>query len=320
MASFMILDDNDYSDSYLVKIKMEMKDSKSEYAYYIMTNLEFSIENISSSAINLGLSLDIIKKYSMKMDILLRTKDDDILNIYKQLNEFEEEQKIITWVFPDIIYQKDNIEHVDEDEIERLISESKKKKYFLQIKPISFDGCENVSFLFKFTELSSKKKKKKIKNEELFRPQCDKNLILFDLLNLNYVRTIIVNEKSGMRNLRNVEDEEEQDVLIENKNNIYKKGKNKKNLIYDEEEDDDDYDNFDKKNNNLLTKEKVIELQANNYIEIRNFVFDLPMYGSDVALEKFRPNGDRYSASKITESLIEIIFDLKTLLFSYINC
>jgi hypothetical protein len=47
-------------------------------------------------------------------------------------------------------------------------------------------------------------------------------------------------------------------------------------------------------------------LQANNYLEIRNFVFDLPVYGSDVALEKFRPNGDKYSASKITESLIKI--------------
>ena len=305
MASFLILDDNDYSDSYLVKIKMEMKDSKSEYAYYIMTNLEFSIENISSSALNLGLTLDIIKKYSMKMDILLRTKDDEVLNIYNNLNKFEEEQRIITWVFPDNIYPKDNIGHVNEDEIERLVSESKKKKYFLQIKPISFDGYENVSFFFKFTEISSKKKKKIIKNEELFRQNCDKNLIMFDLLNLNYVRTIIVNEKSGLRNLRNIEDEEEKDILMENKNNINKKGKNKKNVIYDEEEDDEDYD-FDKKNNNLLTKEKVIELQANNYIEIRNFVFDLPVYGSDVALEKFRPNGDRYSASKITESLIKI--------------
>ena len=305
LAYFMILDDNDYSDSYLVKIKMEMKDAKSEYAYYIMTNLEFGIENISSSALNLGLTLDIIKKYSMKMDILLRTKDDEVLNIYKNLNEFEEEQRIITWVFPNNIYQKDNIGDVNEDEIERLVSESKKKKYFLQIKPISFDEYENVSFFFKFTEISSKKKNKKIKNEELFRPKCDKNLIMFDLLNLNYVRTIIVDEKSGLRNLRNIEDEEEQDILIENKNNINKKGKSKKNIIYDEEEDDEDYD-FDKKNNNLLTKEKVIELQANNYIEIRNFVFELPMYGSDVALEKFRPNGDRYSASKITESLIKI--------------
>ena len=45
---------------------------------------------------------------------------------------------------------------------------------------------------------------------------------MFDLLNLNYVRTIIVNEKSGLRNLRNIEDEEEKDILMENKNNINK--------------------------------------------------------------------------------------------------
>ena len=161
-----------------------------------------------------------------------------------------------------------------------------------------------LHFYSNLLNLAQKKKKKKIKNEELFRPQCDKKLILFDLLNLNYVRNIIVNEKSGMKNLRNIEDEEEQDILMENKKNIHKKGKNKKNLIYDEDDDEDD--DFEKINNNLLTKEKVIELQANNYLEIRNFVFDLPIYGSDVALEKFRPNGDRYSASKITESLIKI--------------
>jgi len=128
---------------------------------------------------------------------------------------------------------------------------------------------------------------------------------MFDLLHLNYVRTIIVKEKTGLRNLRNFEDEEEQDILIENKKNIHRKSKSKKNMINYEEEDDEDFD-YDKKNINLLTKEKVIELQANNYLEIRNFVFDLPIYGSDVALEKFRPNGDRYSASKITESLIKI--------------
>ena len=34
-STFMFLDDNDYSDSYLVKIKMETKESKSEYAYYV---------------------------------------------------------------------------------------------------------------------------------------------------------------------------------------------------------------------------------------------------------------------------------------------
>ena len=69
---------------------------------------------------------------------------------------------------------------------------------------------------------------------------------------------------------------------------------------------EEDSDEDSEKNNIILTKEKILELQAHNYIEIRNFIFSLPLYGSDVSLEKFRPTGDRYSASKITESLIKI--------------
>jgi len=45
---------------------------------------------------------------------------------------------------------------------------------------------------------------------------------------------------------------------------------------------------------------------VHNYIDIKNFIFSLPMYGGDVNLEKFRPTGDKYSASKIHESLIKI--------------
>jgi hypothetical protein len=41
-------------------------------------------------------------------------------------------------------------------------------------------------------------------------------------------------------------------------------------------------------------------------MEIKNFIFSLPMYGGDVNLEKFRPTGDKYSASKIHESLLKI--------------
>ena len=109
MASFKIIDDNDYSDSFLVKIKMDNKQSKSEYAYSIITNPDFVIENISSSAINLGLFLDLLKKYVVKMDVLIRTHDDKKLNLFEKFNEYEEEAKTITWVFPDIIYPKNNI-------------------------------------------------------------------------------------------------------------------------------------------------------------------------------------------------------------------
>ena len=302
-ASFTILDDNDYSDSFLVKTKLENKQSKSEYAYYVVTNTEFTIENISSSAINLRLFLDLLKKYVVKMDILVRTENDKNLNLYEKFNEYEEEPKEVTWVFPDIIYPKDNIQQKKDDEIEELIEKSYKKKFNLQIKPINFNGNENIGFIFKFTEISIKKNKKKINNIN-YIPKCNQNLIMFDLLNLRYFRTLLVENKSGLRNYRNPEYENEK-INIENNKSELKKNtkKNKKSLAIEEE---DDYsDNFEK-NMILLTKEKILELQVYNYLEIKNFIFSLPLYGSDVVLERFRPNGDKYSASKITESLIKI--------------
>ena len=52
------------------------------------------------------------------MDKLLRTDDDRSLNIFENYNEYEEEAKEITWVFPHIIYPKDNKKQPKEDEIE----------------------------------------------------------------------------------------------------------------------------------------------------------------------------------------------------------
>ena len=57
---------------------------------------------------------------------------------------------------------------------------------------------------------------------------------------------------------------------------------------------------------NILTREKILELQIHNYIEIKNFIFSLPIYGTDVSLERFTPNGSKYAASKLPESLIKI--------------
>ena len=303
-ASFTILDDKDYSDSFLVKTKLETKESKSEYAYYVLTNTEFIIENISSSAINLELYLDLLKKYVVKMDILIRTENDKNLNLSEKYNEYEEESKVVTWVFPSIIYPKDNIQQNKDDEIEELIEKSYKKKYNLQIKPIKFNGTENIAFVFKFTEITLKKSKKKL-NNYIYIPKSEHNLIMFDLLNLRYFRTLLVDKKSGFRNYRNPEQEKEK-LNEDNKKFELKKNNNKRNKKSIATEEEDDYSDNSDKNMILLTKEKIIELQVHNYIEIKNFIFSLPLYGSDVILERFRPNGDKYSASKITESLIKI--------------
>ena len=304
-ASLRIIDDNDYTDSFLIKIKMEMKEAKSEYAYYILANSDLTIENISSSAINLGLTLDLLKKYMIKMNHLVRTEDDYELNIFESYGMYEE-PRAITWVFPHLIYPKENDHHIKEEDIENLIEKSKRKKFNLLIKPIKYNENDDISLAFKFTEITSNNRKKKL-NIEKYIPKCDKNLILFDLLNLNYIRTLVVNQKSGFRNLRHIDEEKEKYSSKKDIIEVKRTKKRKKSSIIEGEGSSSSADELDKhKPNNLLTKEKIMELQGYNYLEIKNFIFSLPLYGSEINLEKFTPNGEKYSATKITESLINI--------------
>ena len=131
---------------------------------------------------------------------------------------------------------------------------------------------------------------------------------MFDLLTLNYIRTMIVEKKSEVRSLRKDEVKEREEFKDSIKNSRIKKGhkieRNKNNSILEEEESS--YDSDKNESKNILTNEKVIELQAHDYMEIKNFVYSLPIYATDVILERFRPNGEKYSASKISESLIKI--------------
>ena len=304
-SSLTVSNDNDYSDSFLIKTKLENRDAKSEYSYSILTNNEFAIENISSSSIHLGLTLDLLKKYVVKMDILVRTDDDQELNLVEGYNEFEEEPKVVCWVFPDLIYPKDDINHVNEDEIEGLIEKSHKKKIKLQIKTIKFNSEENLGFAFKFSEIASKSKRKKKFKEESCIPKSDKNLILFDLLQLNYIRGLIVNKKSVNGLMRSIEEDEGEESKFNsgaNNQNNDKTKKKKKSKFVEMESSDEELDN----DINILTKEKIGELQVHNFESIKNFIFSLPLYASDIALERFRPNGEKYSASKMTESLLKI--------------
>jgi len=304
-TTFIFLDDNNYSDSYLVKLKMELKESKSEYAYYILTNTDFSIENISSSSINLGLTLDLLKKYVVKIDILIRTENDKAFNIFENYKDYEEEPKKVIWVFPDIIYPKDNTQQNKKEKTEELIDKSKKKEYYVQIATLKFNGNENIAYVFKFTEIIFKKKKKKLNNKS-FIPKCDKHLVMFDLLKLCYIRTFVVDVKSGFNNLKS---EDEFEYIDKDKKENYrldiKKNKRKKRL-FSVDEDYSSEDSEKNRNTNILTNEKLTELQEHNYFDIRNFINSLPIYGKDVNLERFRPNGDKYSVGKVHMSLIKI--------------
>ena len=305
-ASFYFIDDNDYSDSFLIKIKIERRESKSEYAYYVLTTHDLIIENIASSAIHLGLTLDLLKKYMVKMDVLIRTETEKGLNLYENSGKYEDESKIITWIFPYLIYPKDNNQQIREEEMEDLVLKSQKKQFYLQIRTIKYNNVNNLAFVFKFTEISIRRRNKKL-NEETYIPSSNKNLVMFDLLNLTYIRALLVKNKTGLRNLRNVDVESiDKNKIESNISNVKKSKKRKKNNSMAEEENESSDDSEKKKGKNILTREKIIELQVNSCSEIKEFIFSLPIYGRDIALERFRPNGDKYSASKITEPSIKI--------------
>ena len=303
-ASFKILDDNDYSNSFLVKAIFESKESKSEYAYYVLTKNDFSVENISSSAINLGLSLDLLKKYVVKIDILIRSLNNEALNLYDCYDDYDEEPRQITWVFPDVIYPKDNSMKNKDEDIEDLIKESKTKEFNLQIKAIKYNPYEISAFSFKFTKISQRRKK--IINNDYFIPKSNRNIIMYDIYELKYIRTIIVNKKSGNKNLRNEEHGKEiskgNNEIGESKNDNKKQKRDKDKISEIEEEE-----SYNSRDIIRLTKEKILELQGCNSFEIKKFISSLPLYdATEIALERFMPNGEKYSASKITESLINI--------------
>ena len=56
-SKYSIFNNNDFSNSFLIKANLELANSKSIYAYYILAKPDFSIESISSSSLHLGLTL-----------------------------------------------------------------------------------------------------------------------------------------------------------------------------------------------------------------------------------------------------------------------
>ena len=296
-AKYTVFDDNDFSNSYLIKAHLEPRDAKSMYAYYILTKDDFSIDNISSSAINLGLTMDLLKKYVIKLNILIRTSKDNDLNLFEKYKYFEEEPKKINWVYPDVIYPKNDTLKIKDKKIEDLIKISNKKRFNLQIIKMKYKENQIIGFVFKFIEIQ---KKNKIKNEILFKELLPPNRseIIFDLLTLSYIRTILVQKKSGLRNLR--------DNKIDNEIKSELQSKRKKLTEHYDINEVLNEDSVEEVENIELTKDKILELQTKDSNEIQSFINIIPFYGEDITLIRHRPNKDEYLAGKTREPLIRI--------------
>ena len=299
-TKYKIYDDNDFSNSFVFKAKLEPRDTKSIYAYYILTKSDFSIESISSSAIHLGLTMDLLKKYVIKLNILIRTSKDTTLNLYDKYKEYEEDVKKVIWVYPDIIYPKKELLKNKDTTIPDLIKISKKKKFNLQIIEMKYNEGEIIGFVFKIIEIKTKKSNiKDIEPQELIPSY--KNEIIFDLLNLNYIRTVVVKKKTGLRNLREKEENERNDITMKNTENRRRKKRTRENIDINEISSDEEG-----KVEIVLTKDKILELQTRDSSGIKTFINLLPFYGNEISLIKHTPNKEKYPAGKAQEPLIKI--------------
>ena len=276
---------------------MEAKDTKSVYAYYILTKNDFSVDSISSSAINLGISMDLLNKYVIQLNLLIRNINYEKINLLEKVSEYEEEPKEIVWIYPDLIYPKNEINKNRNENMQELIMNSYKKKYGLQISVMKYNSDEIIGYVFKFVELTKKKKDNEISPKD-FIPKGNKEII-FDLLTLNYIRTILVKEKSGNRNLR------EKEELLENEK-ITKKTTHEKSQKKNDNLDEIQESSEEDRKIVALNKDKILELQTKDVKDIENFINVLPYYGYDVSLEKHRPNRERYPVGRGHEPLIKI--------------
>ena len=298
-SKFTIYDDNDFSNSFLIKAQLEFCDIKSMYAYYILANPDFSIESISSSAIHLGLTMDLLKKYVIKLNVLIRTHKDTVLNLFEKYRNFEEEPKKVVWVYPDIIYPKNNESKNKDTPIQDLIKISEKKKIYLQIFEMRYNERDLIGYVFKFIEIQKDKKNKIEMNSKDLLPTF-RNEIIFDLLSLHYIRAVIVDKKSGLRNLREREDDDSRELKSIDSLTKKRKTKKKTNKLVVEDSSDEEVVKV------LLTKEKILELQTKDSNGLKAFINILPFYGNEISLIKHRPNKEKYPAGKAQEPLIKI--------------
>ena len=303
-AKFTVYDDNDFSDNFVIKVKMEAKDTKSVYAYYVLTKNDFSVDSISSSSLNLGLSMDLLKKYVVKMSVLVRDENKEI-NLQEQYKEYENEPKEVTWVFPEMIYPKNDSQRSREDILAELIEKSPKKRILLQIVPMKYDQ-NLIGYVFKFTEINQKKIQSDItKSNSVNIKYNEKREVMFDVLRLGFIRTVLVEQRSGFRNLR-----EEENVEKEGSEASKKSGGRTKKKVKDKDEEikeeQGSSDEDEKKEEMVITKERLLELQTRDSNGVKNFIFSLPFHGHDVSLERHRPNRERYPVGRPQEPNIKI--------------
>ena len=293
-SRFKIYNEDDFSNTFIIRSKFEPKDTKSIYGYYILTKDDFTIDSITSSCLNLNLSMELLKKYVINMNYLIRSENLSEINLAERYSEYEEEPRRIVWIHPDMLYPK--LENLDlstktEFEIEELIQGSQKKEMNLLISRIKFKDDEILGYCFRLTPTELRKQNQE--NMDIRLNFNSNKLLIYDMSKLNYSRSIIVNEKSKLPepilftvtpdefiNNKFKEENNDNSNSINLKKNEKKKKKRKYSDVSENSEEEEEEKHLE---DNIITKEKLNELQNQNMESIRFYIDNLYDFGDQVA-------------------------------------
>lgn len=285
---FGIYNDDDFANNFIIKVKMEYRDTKSVYAYYILCRDDFTVDSISSSCLNLGISNDTLKKYIINMNLLVRTENDEDMDLGGRYSEFSEEPKKVLYIRPDLIYPKGEV--VDfyskpEEERIKILNESKRDALGMLSVKFQFREDKILGYGFRFTSMEARSHKE---GQDIRLAFNSKYSIGYDIHTMNYARTNLVEKKSG----NFLDPITKSPIKSFNKSGYtsksFKKQKtNRKSVRGNEDQGNtSDYEDGEFIQDNILTKEKISEMFSKNSEEIREFINEMYWFGFEVAYYK----------------------------------
>ena len=336
---FDIYNDEDFANTFIIRTNFTIKDAKINYCYYICTRPDFSIDSISSSAINLGFTLEILKKYVINMKDLIISIKGETIDFRETLKDYIEPKEVYFLGVEKFIGKKNKANKKEDDEekkyTEAELNKLYKIKMLLNITEIKFRQNEPLGYCFVLNEekalIDEKKNDEKInlinRNQLI---HYDRNLLLYDVMKFNYVRTIVTEieeeadeeisgsielnqqnlETTNNKDLKSPSGKKKLESLSSNRSsNNNKKCKKRKDSYSDSSSSSSSssYDeNKEKNKKNPLTKEAIMALKYKDSETVKNFILNLPFYGNDVNLTRKSPNGSDFRVGLGFEPSIKI--------------
>ena len=318
ITRYTIYNDDDFSNTFIIKVLMESKDPKILYSYYVLTRNDFTVDSITSSSINLGLSMELLKKHMISLDKLILNPDEEFINFSDQYVDYIDEPKLITWVFPDYLNKKKSSNNLQanntttEIDYNQIMEESRKQKMNLQIFPLRYKENEILGFCFQFFDIDNDSDN--IKYDENGFSEFEKKLMIFDIKKLNYTKAEIVTVKTKNEEVKKEEIEKKNlKEKIEESNRSNESGE-KNETKTNEKNEKKKKEESDSKESfveifNPLTKEAIQDFQIKQSDEIRKFIKILPFFGKDILLKKKTPTKQEFSAGYGIEPNINVSVD-----------